>query len=297
MVEVTPQYPMEEPTMSTPSAPTGATAPHTQPFRFGLVAMPRPGQDWLDLARKVESLGFDSLLVPDNLDGVAPVVANAAAAAVTERLHVGPYVIATPLRSPGLVAADAAALHQLSGGRVEMGLGAGRPDSAAEATRLGVEFGSPAQRMAHLEQTIAAVRERTPGIPITVAASGPRMLALAGRTADVVALGASPYADEAEIARMGCIVTQAATEVGREVVLNTNLSAVGDDLPAWLQERMGLTVEKLLASDAASYLRGGPQEMADTLRHRREVTGVSYLCAGVDNAERLAPVVELLRGR
>jgi alkanesulfonate monooxygenase SsuD/methylene tetrahydromethanopterin reductase-like flavin-dependent oxidoreductase (luciferase family) len=281
--------------MTTSPAPSPtAPAPATHPFRFGLVAMPRPGMDWLALARRVEALGFDSLLVPDNLDATAPVVANAAAAAVTERLVVGPYVVATPLRSPDLVAADAAALHLVAGGRVEMGLGAGRPDSRDEAERLGLRFGSPAERMAHLERTITTVRERTPDIRLTVAASGPRMLALAGRTADVVALGASPFADEAEIARMGRLVTEAAAASGRDVVLNTNLSAVGDDIPPWLQERMGLTVEKLVASGAASHLRGTPDEMADTLRRRRDITGVSYVCAGVDNAERLAPVVALL---
>jgi probable F420-dependent oxidoreductase len=269
----------------------------TMPFRFGLVAMPRPGTDWLEVARRVEGLGFDALLVPDNLDGTSAVVASAVAAAATERLAVGPYVLATPLRLPGLVAADAAALHQLSGGRVELGLGAGRPDSRTEAERLGLRFGSPAERVAHLERTIDAVRERTPDIRITVAASGPRMLALAGRTADVVALGASPFADEAELARMGRIVTDAAGERAGQVALNVNLSAVGDEIPPWLQERMGLTVEQLVAANAASHLRGTPAEMADTLCRRREVTSVSYVCAGVDNAEQLAPVVELLSGR
>jgi hypothetical protein len=37
--------------------------------------------------------------------------------------------------------------------------------------------------------------------------------------------------------------------------------------------------------------------MADTLQRLRSVTGVSYVCAGVENAERLAPVVALLRGQ
>ena len=50
---------------TTTTAPANRT---TAPFRFGLVAMPRPGMDWLELSRRVESLGFDSLLVPDNLD-------------------------------------------------------------------------------------------------------------------------------------------------------------------------------------------------------------------------------------
>jgi len=91
------------------------------------------------------------------------------------------------------------------------------------------------------------------------------------------------------------VVTEAA-EAGRDVVFNTNLSAVGDDIPSWLQERMGLSVEKLVAAKAFSHLRGTPEEMAETVQRRREVTGVSYVCAGVDNADRLAPVVELLRG-
>ncbi len=174
----------------------------TAPFRFGLVATVRSRSDWLALARRAEDLGFDSLLVPDNLDGVAPMLACAAAASVTTSLTVGPYVLATPLRTPGLVAAEAAALHLLADGRVEVGLGAGRPDSESEAARLGVPFGSPGERIGVLETTIAAVRDRLPTAKVTVAASGPRMLALAGRTADVVALGASPLADEAELARM-----------------------------------------------------------------------------------------------
>jgi alkanesulfonate monooxygenase SsuD/methylene tetrahydromethanopterin reductase-like flavin-dependent oxidoreductase (luciferase family) len=149
--------------------------------------------------------------------------------------------------------------------------------------------------MAHLERTIDAVRQRTPDTAVTVAASGPRMLALAGRTADVVALGASPYADERELARLAGIVTQAAA--GRQVELNVNLSAVGDDIPPWLEKRMGVTVEKLVAAGSFAHLRGTPQEMADTLQRRRAATGISSICAGVDNAERLAPVVELLHGR
>src|SRR4051794_41409909 len=136
----------------------------TTPFRFGLVGVARSREQWLGLATRVEGLGFDSLLVPDNLDGVAPIPACAAAATVTTRLTVGPYVLATPLRTPGLVAAEAAGLALLAQGRVELGLGAGRPDSEAEATRLGLPFGTPGERVRHLEATVGAVRERVPDV-------------------------------------------------------------------------------------------------------------------------------------
>jgi probable F420-dependent oxidoreductase len=269
----------------------------TQPFRFGLVGTAQSRDQWVGLAGQVEELGFDSLLVPDNLDGVAAMLACTAAASVTTRLTVGPYVLATPLRTPGLVAAEAASLAMLAGGRVELGLGAGRPDSKEEAARLGIPFGSPGERVARLEATIDAVRERSPDARLTVAAHGPRMLELAGRCADVVALGATPFADEDELARMADVVRRGAGDRADDVALNINLSAVGDDIPAWLTQRMGVSVEALQAANAASLLRGTPEEMAETLLRRRERTGVSYICAGAFNAERLAPVVALLAGR
>jgi probable F420-dependent oxidoreductase len=268
----------------------------TTPFRFGLVALPYPGADWAGTARQVEELGFDSLLVPDNLHATPAALACASAAAVTERIAVGPYVVATPLRNPGLVAADAAGLHQLSGGRVEYGLGAGRPDAEDEARQLGVEFGTPGERMAHLEATIEAVRARTPDVHITVAAAGPRMLALGGRLADVVALGASPFATADDLARMADTVRAGAGDRADAVQLNVNLSAVGDEVPPWLAEKMGLTMERLVEARAATYLRGTPDDMAQTLVERRERTGVSYVCAGANHAQDLAPVVALLRG-
>ena len=123
------------------------------------------------------------------------------------------------------------------------------------------------------------------------------MLELAGRTADVVALGASPLADEAELARMAGIVTGSAGERADRVVLNLNLTAVGDEIPPWLAQRMGLTIDAMRAANAAGLLQGSPGEMAQTLQRRRDVTGISYICAGADHAERLAPVVELLRGQ
>lgn len=80
-------------------------------------------------------------------------------------------------------------------------------------------------------------------------------------------------------------------------MLNVNLVAVGDRVPPWLEQRMGLTVAALREARAATFLNGGTDEMVDTLERRRAATGVSYVCAGADHADVLAPVVQRLRGR
>ena len=67
-------------------------------------------------------------------------------------------------------------------------------------------------------------------------------------------------------------------------------------MPPLLAEKMGLTMERLVEARAATYLRGTPDDMAQTLVERRERTGVSYVCAGANHAQDLAPVVALLRG-
>ncbi len=74
---------------------------HQRPFRFGVVAAQAPtGEEWLDRARRIESLGYATLAVPDGLRHTfAPFPALAAAAAATRSLHVGTYVLANDFRS------------------------------------------------------------------------------------------------------------------------------------------------------------------------------------------------------
>ncbi|HET9647699.1 MAG TPA: LLM class flavin-dependent oxidoreductase, partial [Microlunatus sp.] len=98
-----------------------------RPFRFGLVAGRTGGaRQWAELSRRAEALGFDTLLVPDVVGGPAPMIAAAAAAAATTNLRVGSYVLVAAFRRPRMLAWEASTLHQLSGGRFELGLGAGR---------------------------------------------------------------------------------------------------------------------------------------------------------------------------
>src|ERR1700723_2593155 len=130
-------------------------------FRFGAVAgFGRSGQEWAASARHIQQLGFSTLLCPDGTGTFAPFQALSAVAAVTSTLRVGTYVLASPLRTAGEVAWESASLDVLSGGRFELGLGAGRPDAGRDAARLGVPFGTPGERIRRIEQTLQVLRTR-----------------------------------------------------------------------------------------------------------------------------------------
>ena len=106
----------------------------TAGIRFGLslggYADDVPGRDALvELARKAEAVGFDSIQVGDHIQWHAPIleatVLMATFAVVTERLRIASSVIILPLRDPVLLAKTVASLDVLSGGRMIFGVGVG----------------------------------------------------------------------------------------------------------------------------------------------------------------------------
>src|ERR1700682_2147845 len=152
------------------SAPGGARlAGAVRPFRFGVVAAAaRSADEWITKARRAESLGYATLVIPDNLRyTLAPLPALAVAAAATRTLRVGTYVLANDLRNPVLLAKDVATLDLLSGGRFELGLGAGRPDAAAENRMLGLPFDFGAVRVARLAESIGILKAVLGGPPVS----------------------------------------------------------------------------------------------------------------------------------
>lgn len=297
--------------------------PHHHPFRFGVVAaQAASGEQWVALARRTEALGYATLLTPDTLgQTLAPLPALAVAAAATTSLHVGTYVLANDYRNPVLVAREAATLDFLSGGRFELGLGAGRPTAAADYRQLGMTLESGGTRVARLAESVAIIKPllsgdevNAPGShyatagaaiyprpaqppPLLVAASGKRLLALAAREADIVALGVRPDASEAEVRAKIAWLREAAGDRFDHLVLNLNLMAVGERLHPQMLARFGLDPASLAGSDAPSLLLGTPDEMRDKLLARRDALGVSYYAVGEAFMEALAPVVAQLAGR
>src|SRR3954449_7150564 len=131
-----------------------------RPFRFGVVAAhARSAADWVAKARRIEQLGYSTLLVPDGLRYTfSPFVALASAAAATTTLRLGTYVLANDFRHPTMVAKEAATLDVLSGARFDLGIGAGRPAADADNRALGQGFDSGATRLARLAESISIVK-------------------------------------------------------------------------------------------------------------------------------------------
>lgn len=268
-------------------------------FRFGVVAGKAPsGAEWAATARRAEELGYDTLLIPDTLHTYAPFPALAAAAAVTSTLRVGTYVLSAPNRSPGLVAWESETLQQLSGGRFELGLGGGRPGAEHDAEALGGAFGSPADRLERVAETVAAVRKLESPPPVLLAASRPRMLRLAARQADIVALGLPPQATEPELASTVAALREAAGDRIDAIELHLNVAAVtetADDIPPWLSRMVGGDPRAMAAGGGIAFLTGSPERIADQLTRRRAELGISYIGVSGLFMEQFAPVLRRLR--
>jgi len=296
-----------------------------RPFRFGVVAaQARSGNEWAEKARRIESMGYATLLMPDGLQySLAPLPALTAAAMATRTLRVGTYVIANDYRNPVMLAKEAATVDVLSGGRFELGIGAGRPAAAEDNRMLGIAFDSGAVRVARLAESLTLLKAllsgqtvtatgphyaaanaqisprpvQQPRPPILVAARKRQLIELAAREADIIALGIPPTETEAEIAERIRWIREAAGSRFDQLELNLNLMAVGHQVPRYIESQMGLTAESLARANAAAAVTGTTDEMVDTLQRRRESLGISYIAVGDELMEGLAPVVERLAGR
>jgi probable F420-dependent oxidoreductase len=302
-----------------------------RPFRFGVVTAGAPSSEaWLAKARRIEQLGYATLLMPDRLVvPMSPLPALAAAATVTQSLRLGTFVLASGLRNPVLLAKECATLDLLSGGRLEVGLGAGVAE--IDFRMAGIPFHQPGPRVDRLAETVGIVKAllsgqevnvsgthynaagarlappplQQPRPPILVAGAGKRVLSLAAREADVVGLGISPADDEAVVSEKVGWVREAAGSRFPDLELCLSLAAIEGDVPpevaARIRERlqayMHVDVDQLLRARVPSVLAGSMDEMCEQLLARRERLGISYVTVPDDLMEPFAPVVERLAGR
>jgi probable F420-dependent oxidoreductase len=306
-----------------------------RPFRFAVFAYDAASQrDWQEKARRVESLGYATLVVPDHLvNPLAPVPALAAAAAVTTTLRIGAVVFANDYRHLAVLAKEAATLDLLSDGRFEFGLGAGWLQK--EYAQAGIRFDRPGVRIARMQEALQVIKGlwrdepfqfagehyaiagldglpkpvQKPHPPIFIGGTGPRLLRLAGREADIIGIvpqtrpggGHDWLASSIELlSKQVTWVREGAGERFASLELSmVAFRAIVTDHPETVAARIatdyGITAEQLLASP--DFLIGGADELVERLLERRERFGVSYLEIDDRDAVGFTPVVARLADR
>jgi len=222
-------------------------------FRFGVsVHGTKSGTEWRGIARQAEALGYSTLLLPDHLgDQLSPIPALVAAADATSTLRVGSLVFDNDFRHPALLAKEAATLDVLSGGRLELGIGAGwmKP----EYDQAGIPFDRASERIGRMEEGVQIIKGlfadgpvdfaghyytitglegfpkpvQRPHPPLHIGGGGQRLLSLAAREADIVG-----FLPRARRDGMGQDVTDATPEALEQKI-------------AWVREAAGARFDEL----------------------------------------------------
>lgn len=281
-------------------------------------------RDW---AQRAEGLGFDSIWVSDHLfidlskygagserySSLECFTSLAALAVCTEQVRLGSLVAANDLRSPALVAKMAATVHAISGGRFELGLGAGWYEPEFQAA--GIAFESAGGRIDRLAEAVQVIRAMLSSerasftgkhyridaawnlprpaadsfLPVIIGGKGERMARIAGRYADGFNAGWA-WTPEA-YGKLVKVVKDAANKAGR------NPSAIKKSvglyaLPGRDDSELVMRWERYLAACPAGIgnrldlktwrqdkLAGTPEQIAETIR-AFEATGAEEVILG-----------------
>lgn len=305
----------------------------TRPFRFGVFAShAATAAAWRESAHRAEELGYDVFLVGDHLGPqFAPVPALLAAADATTHLRVGSYVFANDYRNPLMLAKEVTTLDVLTGGRLEIGLGAGWMRSDYEM--LGIPYDPPAVRIARFMEAAILLKRllseeavthegahyrvktallprplQRPRPPLVIGGGGRTVLRFAAREADIVSL--LPQADADGLPRSGSLTSEtleqrvdhirhaagtrfASLELS-VIVFDAALSASGGSRARSIPERFRGVVDNL--HESPYFLYGERERLVDRLRAQRDRLGISYIALPETAMEAFGPIVaELAR--
>jgi probable F420-dependent oxidoreductase len=269
--------------------------------------------------RRADELGFDVLAAPDHLGAMSPFTLLAAAALISRRLRLRTYVLNVGFWNPALLAREVATLDLISGGRAELGLGAGHMKS--EHDDAGLRWLPFRQRIELLQATVTEVRRRLsdPGhepppvqqrVPLMVAAMSGAGLAIAARHAEIIgfaglrqvrgqSLGTFTLVSAEETAeRVAAVREQAGGRAYRSDVLLQQVAigpSPGESAAEMAAGVPWMSVEEVKASPFVLYA-GSADEAAAELRRRREVYGFDSVTTHQPSMEELGKVIAAYRG-
>ena len=302
-----------------------------RPLRIGHQLSGRVEGSPVETARRAEELGFDIVLAADHVGtGLAPLPTLAAIAAATTSIRLGTLVLNNDMRNPVQLAWEVSTIDALSGGRFELGLGAGH--TPHEYTATGIERSRGDVRKQRLAESVEILRALLDGqivehrgehyelvrarvepstqdhLPILVGGNGEALLAHAGAHADIVGLqGLGRTLEDGHrhevdwrIAHLEQQLRQVRDGAGDrfdDIELNAlvQIVQVTDDREATLAticERVdGLSMDD--ASEIPYLLVGTPDEIVMHMMTCNERWGINYFA--VRELDEFAPVLRALR--
>ena len=308
---------------------------HDRRFRFGIqLSNASSGAEWAAAARQAEDLGYSTLFMPDHFgDQLAPVPALMAAADATTDLRIGALVFDNDYKHPVVLAKELATMDVLSGGRVEVGLGAGWMKS--DYDQSGIAYDAPGVRVSRMEEGIAIIKgcfapgpysfegehysitgydglpkpTQTPP-PFLIGGGAKRVLSIAAREAQIVGINPSIHSGQVDAAaaqngaadvtdeKLGW-VKEAAGERYADLEINllqfaAILTNDREGTAAMMAPLFGLPPEELDTYPHACI--GNVDQIIESLQARRERWDASYIVFQGDTMEAMAPVVAKLRG-
>jgi len=267
-----------------------------QPVRFGVFVTPEATERPLRDAIVADQLGFDVVGVQDHpyqrrfFDTWTLLTAIAMR---TERITVFPDVANLPLRPPAMLAKATATLDLLSGGRVELGLGAGGFWDAIKA--YGGPVRTPGESVSALEEAMQVIRLMWSGqhgvrfegsfyslagahsgplpahpVGLWLGAYKPRMLSLIGRLGDgwVPSFG---YLKPPDLLEANLRIDEAATAAGRDPrVIRRVLNAGSLDAETLVALVVDYGMDTFLVTDDPDEMRTFASEVAPRVREQVE---------------------------
>jgi probable F420-dependent oxidoreductase len=321
-----------------------------RPFRFAVQSFSAPdARTWRERARRTEALGYSALHLADHFLGPGPalaathhplqdlaaVPAMAVAAEATETLRIGCRVFCNDYRHPVLLAKEAATLDLLSGGRLELGLGAGWLRAEYEAA--GMPFDPAGRRIERLAESVSLLKSsfadaplahagkhyhvsgftgaprplQRPHPPLLIGGGGRRVLELAAREADIVSFnfnnragvlgpdGVQSATAEATAEKIRWVREAAGARFGSlELEIGAYFTFVTDApeaIAGGMGKALGLSVDAMMRHPHALF--GSCDAICEELEARRERYGISYVTVGDAVLDAFAPVVARLAGR
>lgn len=309
-----------------------------RPFRFGVQLTQAPsGVAWTEQAKRIEGLGYDIATMPDHFnEQFAPVPGLQALLSATTTLRASALVFDNDYKHPLVLAKELASMDVLSGGRVEIGLGAGW--MIADYEEAGMPYDRAGVRIDRFVEGLAVIKGvmgpepfsfegehytirnhngfpkpvQGPHPPVIIGGGGPRVLGIAAREADIVGVNGTLHAGvigaeaiatmtrEAVVDKVN-IVADAARAAGRldqiEMNIRTFFVSVTEDRDGQTSAMAEMIgVDEQMIRESPFALIGNPDQIADDLVARREEFGFSYVIVGAAELDDFAPVVAKLAG-